>query len=91
MAEFFLFIFILIIALPLLLLIVGLLFIKRNISAAQKIKEQYFKNFQGGNRNYNTKNAHSNDDVIIDRRSREQAEQKIFDKNEGEYVDFTED
>lgn len=91
MAEFFLFIFILIIALPLLLLIVGLLFIKRNISAAQKIKEQYFKNFQGGNRNYNTENAHSNDDVIIDRRSREQAEQKIFDKNEGEYVDFTED
>jgi hypothetical protein len=33
----------------------------------------------------------SSGDIIIDRRSPEEVNQKIFDENEGEYVDFVEE
>lgn len=91
MFKFLLFLLLLIIIVPIILLLLGVSFIKRNIGAAQRMRDQYTNRQQGGAYDNNPGNNRSKDDIIIDRRSREQAEQKIFDKNEGEYVDFTED
>ncbi|MDD7461520.1 MAG: DUF4834 family protein [Prevotellaceae bacterium] len=91
MFKLLLFLLFLIIIVPIILLLLGVSFLKRNIGAAQRMRDQYTNRQHNGGYDYNHGNNRSKDDIIIDRRSKEQAEQKIFDKNEGEYVDFTED
>ena len=44
-----------------------------------------------GNRQRQTYNNTATDEVIIDRRTPDEANRKIFQKNEGEYVDFVEE
>ena len=45
----------------------------------------------GGAWQNTSNNAWNGDEVIIDRRSPNEAKRKIFSKNEGEYVDFEEE
>ncbi len=42
-------------------------------------------------RRHDSRRAWTGDEVIIDRRSPDEAKRKIFSKNEGEYVDFEEE
>lgn len=50
------------------------------------------KTFSGkSNKDFYGNQADNHDVVVIDKRSPETANKKIFDKNEGEYVDFEED
>lgn len=54
-----------------------------------------FRSFQGnakGNGTYgNGRRTDSREDTIVDRRTPDEANRKIFSKSEGEYVDFEEE
>ena len=69
-------------------------------SSLQSIMRRFRDNAEadsamGRNNNSDETRSHStrtdNGDTIIDRRSRQEAEQKIFKREEGEYVDYEEE
>lgn len=58
---------------------------------AVKQKFTDFKNGTNRKRRYEYTSASAEDEVIIDRRTPDEANRKIFSKSEGEYVDFEEE
>lgn len=65
-----------------------------NIYCSFRAVKQKFADFKNGtqrNGGYSNTTQSADDEVIIDRRSPDEAKRKIFSKNEGEYVDFEEE
>lgn len=65
-----------------------------NIYRSFRVVKQKFADFKNGtqrNGGYSNTTQSADDEVIIDRRSPDEAKRKIFSKNEGEYVDFEEE
>ncbi len=65
-----------------------------NLYRSYRTLRQKFSDFKNGTRRrgrYTGSTAGAADEVIIDRRTPDEASRKIFSKNEGEYVDFEEE
>ena len=65
-----------------------------NIYRSFRAVKQKFADFKNGTRRnggYSNTTQSADDEVIIDRRSPDEAKRKIFSNNEGEYVDFEEE
>ncbi|MGN1376027.1 MAG: DUF4834 family protein [Prevotella sp.] len=60
----------------------------RIVKSFMDVKKTFFSK---RNKGFYGNRAADKDDVVIDNRSPEDVKKKIFDKNEGEYVDFEED
>lgn len=65
-----------------------------NLYRSYRALRQKFNDFKNGTRRkqrYGHTASAAADEVIIDRRSPDEANRKIFSKSEGEYVDFEEE
>jgi len=70
--------------------VVGAWFLRRRIKKMQRHFEQQFGAQAGADNPYRT--TRTGDGISVeDRRSSEEAQQKIFAPDEGEYVEFTEE
>ena len=82
------FILFFLIILPLIIFLIGLFILKRILSVLHR------KQSPNGNRNNSTTHHHptgNGNDTIIDNRTSEQTQRKIFNENEGEYIDYSEE
>jgi len=82
------FILFFLIILPLIIFLIGLFILKRILSVLHR------KQSTNGNRSNATTRRHPTgygNDTIIDNRTSEQTQRKIFNKNEGEYIDYSEE
>lgn len=73
-------------------MVVGI--IALNLYRSYRTLRQKLNDFKNGTRRrgrYTGSTAGTTDEVIIDRRTPDEAGRKIFSKNEGEYVDFEEE
>lgn len=82
------FILFFLIILPLIIFLIGLFILKRILSVL------YRRQNPNGNRSNSTTHHHptgNGNDTIIDNRTSEQTQRKIFNENEGEYIDYSEE
>ena len=82
------FILFFLIILPLIIFLIGLFILKHILSVLHR------KQSPNGNRNNATTRCHptgNGNDTIIDNRTSEQTQRKIFNENEGEYIDYSEE
>ena len=82
------FILFFLIILPLIIFLIGLFILKRFLYVLQ------LKQSPNVNRNNATPRRHptgNGNDTIIDNRTSEQTQRKIFNENEGEYIDYSEE
>lgn len=91
MTVFFQFILIIIIIIPIIFILFAVFFLKRILGIARNLKKQTSDRYRTGGHGYGRWDSHSNDEVVIDGRTKGEATRKIFDKDEGEYVDFEEE
>ncbi len=91
MTAFLQFILIVAIVIPIIMIVFTVFFLKRFFGSVRNMKEQMNGRYRNTKQGYGQQRTYPNDEMIIDRRTTEQANQKIFDKNEGEYVEFTEE
>ena len=82
-----------------LVLVIGLVAYRKLHGMAQHLRDQMggFSSSQGSNQSRHAsshrqqnRECSADDEVIVDERSPEEANRKIFPKDEGEYVDFKE-
>ncbi|WP_036903245.1 DUF4834 family protein [Hoylesella saccharolytica] len=72
----------------LIIFLIGLFILKRILSVL------YRRQNPNGNRSNSTTHHHptgNGNDTIIDNRTSEQTQRKIFNENEGEYIDYSEE